>query len=80
MCIFLYWSFQSRSSGDLMGTKQQNAGELKIYLKVKASHFVINKFCTAQPNLILDSRTPVSLDSFCHHQITYYKVDLNIPR
>ena len=34
---------------------------------------------TDQPNLVLDSGTRVSLDSFCHHQITYCKVNFNIP-
>ena len=34
---------------------------------------------TDQPNLVLDSGTRASLDSFCHHQITYCKVNFNIP-
>ena len=32
-----------------------------------------------QPNLVRDSGTRASLDSFCHHQITYCKVNFNIP-
>ena len=32
-----------------------------------------------QPNLVLDSGTHASLDPFCHHQITYCKVNFNIP-
>ena len=31
-----------------------------------------------QPNLVLDSGTRASLDSCCHHQITYCKVNFNI--
>ena len=34
---------------------------------------------TDQPNLVLDSGTRATLDSFCHHQITYCKVNFNIP-
>ena len=31
------------------------------------------------PNLVLDCGTRASLDSFCHHEITYCKVNFNIP-
>ena len=34
---------------------------------------------TDQPNLILDSGTRPSLDSFCHHQIIYGKINFRIP-
>ena len=33
---------------------------------------------TDQPNLVLDSGTRASLDSLCHHQITYCKENFNI--
>ena len=39
----------------------------------------IDLVITDQPKLVLDRRTRASLDSFCHHQITYYKVNFNIP-
>ena len=39
----------------------------------------IDLVMTDQPNLVLDSGTRASLDSFCHHQITYCKVNVNIP-
>ena len=39
----------------------------------------IDLIITDQPNLVLDSGTRASLDSFCHHQITYFKVNFNIP-
>ena len=39
----------------------------------------IDLVITDQPNLVLDSGTRASLDSFCHHQITYCKVNFNIP-
>ena len=39
----------------------------------------IDLVMTDQPNLVLDSGTRASLDSFCHHQITYCKVNFNIP-
>ena len=39
----------------------------------------IDLVMTDQPNLVLDSGTLDSLDSFCHHQITYCKVNFNIP-
>ena len=39
----------------------------------------IDLIITHQPNLVLDSGTRASLDSFCHHQITYCKVNFNIP-
>ena len=49
-------------------------------------HFTRNKnpscidlVITDQPNLVLDSGTRASLDSFCHHQITYCRVNFNIP-
>ena len=32
-----------------------------------------------QPNLVLDCETRASLYSFCHHEITYCKVNFNIP-
>ena len=32
-----------------------------------------------QPNPVLDCGTRTSLDSFCHHEITYCKVNFNIP-
>ena len=39
----------------------------------------IDLIITDQPNLILDSGTQASLDSFCHHQIIYCKVNFRIP-
>ena len=39
----------------------------------------IDLVITDQPNLVLDSGTRASLDPFCHHQITYCKVNFNIP-
>ena len=39
----------------------------------------IDLVITDQPNLVLDSGTLASLDSFCHHQITYCRVNFNIP-
>ena len=39
----------------------------------------IDLIVTDQPNLILDSGTRPSLDSKCHHQITYCKVNFKIP-
>ena len=39
----------------------------------------IDLVITDQPNLILDSRTRPSLDSFCHHQIIYCKANINLP-
>ena len=50
------------------------------------THFESNKnpscidlVITDQPNLVLDCGTCASLDSFCHHEITYCKVNFNIP-
>ena len=52
----------------------------------KPTNFVPNKnpscIClviTYQPNLVLDSGTRASLDSFRHHHITYCTVNFNIP-
>ena len=39
----------------------------------------IDVVITDQPNLVLETGTRASSDSFCHHQITYYKVNFNIP-
>ena len=39
----------------------------------------IDLVITDQAKLVIDSGTRTSLDSFCHHQITYYKVNVNIP-
>ena len=39
----------------------------------------IDLVMTDQPNLVLDSGTRASLDSFCRHQIMYCKVNFNIP-
>ena len=38
----------------------------------------IDLVTTDQPNLVPDSGTRASLDSFCHHQITYCTVNFNI--
>ena len=50
------------------------------------THFEPNKnpscidlITTDQPNLVLDSGTRASLDSSCHHQIIYCKINFNIP-
>ena len=39
----------------------------------------IDLIVTDQPNIILDSGTRASLDSHCHHQIIYGKVNFKIP-
>ena len=39
----------------------------------------IDAVITDQPNLVLDYGTCASLDSFCHREITYCKVNFNIP-
>ena len=39
----------------------------------------INLVIIDQPNIVLHSETRASLDSFCHHQITYCKINFNIP-
>ena len=39
----------------------------------------IDLVITDQPNLVLDCGTPASLDSLCHHEITFCKVNFNIP-
>ena len=39
----------------------------------------IDLIATDQPNLILDCGTRVSLDTYCHHQIIYCKVNFKIP-
>ena len=39
----------------------------------------IDLIVTDQPNLVLESGTRPSLDSTCHHQIIYCKVNFRIP-
>ena len=39
----------------------------------------IDLVVTDQPNLILDSGTRASLDSYCHHQLIHCKVNFRIP-
>ena len=39
----------------------------------------IDLIATDQPNLILDCGTRASLDTYCHHQIIYCKVNFKIP-
>ena len=39
----------------------------------------IDLIVTDQPNLVLDSKTRASLDSRCHHQIIYCKVNFKLP-
>ena len=39
----------------------------------------IDLVVTDQPNLVLDSGTRPSLDSFCHHQIIHCKVNFRLP-
>ena len=42
-------------------------------------HSCIDLIVTDQPNIILDSGTRAPLDPYCHHQITYCKVNFRIP-
>ena len=77
------------SFGDLMVTQRLKVGKLKNLLSSlglsqlisEPTNFEPNKkpscvdlVITDQPNLVLDSGTRASLDSFCHHQITYCKL------
>ena len=39
----------------------------------------IDLVVTDQPNIILDSGTRASLDSYCHHQIVHCKINFRIP-
>ena len=39
----------------------------------------IDLIITDQPNLVIGNGTPSSLDSCCHHQITYCKMNFSIP-
>ena len=39
----------------------------------------IDLLVTDQPNMILDSGTRASLDSYCHHQVIHCKVNFKIP-
>ena len=39
----------------------------------------IDLIVTDQPNIILESGTRASLDAYCHHQITYCRVNFRIP-
>ena len=39
----------------------------------------IDLIATDQPNLILDSETRASLNTYCHHQIIYCRVSFKIP-
>ena len=39
----------------------------------------IDLIVTDQPNIILESGTGASLDAYCHHQITYCRVNFRIP-
>ena len=39
----------------------------------------IDLLVTDQPNIVLDSGTRSSLDSYCHHQIIHCKVNFRIP-
>ena len=79
------------SFGSLMVTTAEGR-EMKIFqvhlgsqLISETTNFEPNKnpsciklVITDQPSLVLDSGTRASLDSFCHHRITYCKVNFNI--
>ena len=39
----------------------------------------IDLIFTDQPNLVLENGTRSSLDSFCHHQITYCRFNFKMP-
>ena len=84
----------THSSGGLKVTQRQRVGKWKNFLSSlglsqlisEPTNFEPNKnpscidlIITDQPNIVLDSGTRTSLDSFCHHQITYCKVNFNIP-
>ena len=43
------------------------------------NHSCIDLIVTDQPNIILESGTRASLDSYCHHQIIHCKVNFRIP-
>ena len=39
----------------------------------------IDLIVTDQPNIVLESGTRPSLDPYCHHQITHYKINIKLP-
>ena len=71
--------------GGPMATQLPKAQKL-VYLNLSPNQHILNHknpFCidlvvTDQPNIILDSGTRASLDSYCHHQIVHCKVYFRI--
>ena len=81
--------------GGLMATQLQKSTKIEeLFTKLDLSQLIseptnfephknpscIDLIVTEQPNIILDSGTRVSLDSYCHHQIVHCKVNFRIPR
>ena len=83
-CFLLVILMVNPIFGGLMEMKRLKAGNLKICLLplvliLAKKPSCIDLIVTGQPYIILDSGTPPSLDTFCHHQIIYCKVNFRIP-
>ena len=70
--IWLLW--KTKLNPQIVGTLY--CGKINNFLD---HHTGTAEMCPDQPNLVLDSGTRPSLDSFCHHQIIYCKVNFRIP-
>ena len=46
-----------------------------ILNRIKTHHLIF----TDQPNCVIESGTSPSLDNFCHHQITYCRMNFQLP-
>ena len=83
----------SHSFGGLMATTSKGSEIEELITKLGLSQLTseptnfephMNPSCiglvlTDQPNIILDSGTRASLDSYCHHEIVHCKVNFRIP-
>ena len=72
----------THSSRGPMATQLRRVGKLisePTNFESNTNPSCIDLVTTDQPNLVLDCGTRASLDSFCHREITYCKVNFNIP-
>ena len=83
----------THSSGGLMATTSEGREIENLISSLNLSQLIseptnfepnknlscIDLVTTDQPNLVHDCGTRAFLDSFCHHEVTYCKVNFNIP-
>ena len=72
-------TFEGKDIENFISSIRFEAISEPINFEPNKNHSCIDLIITDQPNRILDCGTRASLDSFCHHQIIYCRVNFRIP-